>query len=169
MRLKTQINILKSLKSSQSGSILLSEAYTINSEERNVLNIGTTISIKKLKVFVNDLITELRQSIPDLSILSSPSKVNFGKQSLSDLNTSLLVYKPYNDIFNKLRGYVATMNNAGEQELAVRLVPDGDDNEEDTVLKFFEKNRRAYAKRRRAVQKSGRSIGSYENCFTIVD
>ena len=139
MRLKTQINILKSLKSSQSGSILLSEAYTINSEERNELNIGTTISTRELKVYVNNLITELRQSIPDLSILSSPSKVNFGKQSLSDLNTSLLVYKPYNDIFNKLRGYVASMNNAGEQELAVRLVPVGDDNEEDTVLKFFEK------------------------------
>ena len=49
MRLKTQINILKSLKSSQSGSILLSEAYTINSEERKDFNIGTTISIKKLK------------------------------------------------------------------------------------------------------------------------
>ena len=74
MRLSTQINILKAVKCSVSGSIPLFDAYSIALNEREEFNIGTNISSKKLKEHVNILICELKQNVPLLSIVDSPCK-----------------------------------------------------------------------------------------------
>ena len=140
MRLATQINILKVVKCSLSGSIPLFDAYSIALNEREEFNIGTNISSKKLKEHVNILICELKQNVPLLSIVDSPCKTRIGSHNLTDLNTSLLVYEPYNDIFNKINGYAANMKNAGQDEVVVRLLQDsGSKDTEDTVLEFFER------------------------------
>ena len=75
MRLATQINILEAVKRSDSGSIPLSDAYSIASNERKNFCYGENISSKNLKAHVSKLIQELREKVPLLSIVASPAKI----------------------------------------------------------------------------------------------
>ena len=140
MRLTTQINILNALKNSASGSIPLSKAYLIASEERDNYNIGTNISTHNLRIHVNVLIDELRDQVPLLSIVNSPLRRRIGTLNLTDMSTSLLVYKPYYNIFKHINGYAANMTMAGEDEVVDGLMEDrGNEDSEETVFEFFKK------------------------------